>query len=390
MTDTNDGPWPTEPTLAFGEGAALQRKVQALRFKHRELKAQGKFLPDEDPDDGLTPAGRHQLAWERIVPPIHATWRKGNLTDHAVDGGDKAFRWLRAGSAGVLLLAGSTGAGKTGLGSAVLYEHWSEGRNRVLFARAEDLLAAWVTYDDESRDLRRTWERASAPTMALIDDVGTSKARSTATEQALMRIVDTLLGNRVRVIVTTNLNKKERREHWSSPLRSRIENGGTHVGVGQGLSPTEADLRGRRPVPPRPVIEACPYRCANGLLEMENHPDGADMIVANARAERLEHPDPGDYPGLAAPVPQLPAGKGKDGHYHLGPGPCPRCGGAAPNVGAADVRTRLAYNRAKAEWETKFMLIGSLLIDCPHCRPPVPARPAPPEPDPTEEQGALL
>ena len=117
-----------------------------------------------------------------------------------------------------LVLAGSTGTGKTHLAAAVAWE-WFEDGCSVIFARMDDLL------DDlragyENATYRQRLEVIRRCGLLVLDDLGTEAAKDWA-EEKVDRIIDWRYINRLPLVVTTNARGDELAPRIASRLAER-------------------------------------------------------------------------------------------------------------------------------------------------------------------------
>lgn len=275
-------------------------------FKRRAMAAQAAgnrrsanaFAPAvEDP---VPAAAREQEVWEAIVGPQLATWRLGNLTDHAAGAVPALERWIERGN-GPLLIAGGIGSGKTAAACATAHR-WRGGVRPVVLAPLQTVLDTFERPHqgeaDQVATLRRRLGNVGSDTLVILDDLAPT-AGYPSQVGALTGLVDQLVRSRCRLIVTTNLDKKERQQHLDGRLRSRVEGGASVVPV------NGADLRGL-PIPDAPPTGPCPFHCeppgvfAMGALARCELPGVAELTVEFIEQE-MQHPGPAPYYGHHRP-----------------------------------------------------------------------------------------
>jgi len=135
-----------------------------------------------------------------------------------------------------LVLAGSTGVGKTHLALACAWEWFDDGFT-VIFARVDDLLDQLRKGYQEDTYYRRLDELRRC-SLLVLDDLGTEDITDWAGEK-IDRIVDWRYVNRLPLVVTTNA----RREDLAPRVASRL--GDRHCSL---VVPIDADdYRGLEP-----------------------------------------------------------------------------------------------------------------------------------------------
>lgn len=145
------------------------------------------------------------------------TWKDRNVMSlaqayhHAKDFARGNLTW-----GNFLVLAGSSGVGKTHLAAAIAWE-WLEDGCDVIFTRVDDLLD----------DLRRSYandtyhkklERFKQCALLVLDDLGTEHAREWAGEK-IDRIVDYRYVNHLTLVVTTSAKSKNLAPRVASRLK---------------------------------------------------------------------------------------------------------------------------------------------------------------------------
>ena len=118
-----------------------------------------------------------------------------------------------------LVLAGSTGVGKTHLAVAISWE-WFEDDFSVVFSRVDDLLDDLRRgYDDNT--YHRKMERIRHCSLLVLDDLGTEQTKDWAGER-MDRIIDWRYLDRSPLVVTTNAKSEDLTPRVASRLGDTI------------------------------------------------------------------------------------------------------------------------------------------------------------------------
>ena len=268
----DDVVYPTTPVRIGESVERLAKQLASTRAAQEKAKRRfpGRFEPEERP--AVSNAARDQERWEGIVGANRATWRLHNLDETLEDAVGKAEKWLKNPRTPVLLIGGTLGCGKTALACATAHSFRDGGRRPVVFAPVEVLVRGYSFRDPETEVLQRRLANVSSAMLVILDDLGTS-APYAGVVSKLHYEIDRIVGSGARLIVTSNLTKKERSEHLDPRVRDRVETGATEIRL-PGRS-----LRGR-PIPVGPPTGPCPFDChqPQGLIFLDEHPDAVRLI----------------------------------------------------------------------------------------------------------------